>query len=102
MNWTGFDIDREKLFAEAEKRLVNRSKKMFFYYRNLDISTSSKGKLNFGIFRQQELYLDAVADAFRNGYEISYSGEIGRRDMIIIEGVYKSILAGKKVILNYY
>jgi glucose-fructose oxidoreductase len=98
--WTGFDIDREELFAEAEKGWFVGVKNVF-YYRNLDISTSSKGKLNFGIFRQQQLYLDAVADAFRNGYEISCSGEIGRRDMIIIEGVYKSIRIGKKVILNY-
>jgi predicted dehydrogenase len=72
-----------------------------FSYRNLNISTSAKGKLDFGIFRQQQRHMDGVAAAFRDNQPVSCDGELGRRDMVIIDGVYESIRTGKKVELKY-
>jgi glucose-fructose oxidoreductase len=72
-----------------------------FSYRNLNISTSAKGKLDFGVFRQQQRHMDGVAEAFRSGTEFTCTGEVGRRDMVIVEGIYESIRTGKKVQLKY-
>jgi len=72
-----------------------------FSYRNLNITTSAKGKLDFGVFRQQQRHMDGVAQAFRDEQPVTCSGELGRRDMVIIDGIYESIRTGKKVQLKY-
>jgi glucose-fructose oxidoreductase len=98
--WTGYDANRAEFRAEAAKGWIEGSKPVFSY-RNLNISTSAKGKLDFGIFRQQQRHMDGVAQAFRNGTEVTCTGEVGRRDMVIIDGIYESIRTGKKVELKY-
>ncbi|MFM9000676.1 MAG: hypothetical protein ACKORB_03510 [Opitutia bacterium] len=45
--------------------------------------------------------MDAVAAAFRDGTEVTCTGEVGRRDMVIVEGIYESLRTGKKVALKY-
>ena len=40
---------------------------------------------------------DAVCAAIRDGGEFTCTGELGRRDMVVIEGIYESIKTGKKV-----
>ena len=98
--WTGYDANRAEFRAEAAKGWFEGSRPVFSY-RNLNISTSAKGKLDFGVFRQQQRHMDGVAQAFRNGAEVTCTGEVGRRDMVIVEGIYESIRTGKKVELKY-
>jgi glucose-fructose oxidoreductase len=98
--WSGYDANRAELYAEGAKGWF-KGERPVFSYRNLNISTSTKGKLDFGIFRQQQRHMDGVADAFRNGTEVTCTGEVGRRDMVIIDGIYESIRTGKKVELKY-
>ncbi len=98
--WTGYDANRAEFLAEAEKGWF-KGERPVFSYRNLNISTSAKGKLDFGIFRQQQRHMDGVAQAFRDGTEVTCTGELGRRDMVIIDGIYESIRTGKKVELKY-
>jgi len=98
--WTGYDANRAEFRAEAAKGWFEGSKPVFSY-RNLNISTSAKGKLDFGVFRQQQRHMDGVAEAFRKGTEVTCTGEVGRRDMVIVEGIYESIRTGKKVQLKY-
>jgi glucose-fructose oxidoreductase len=98
--WTGYDANRAEFRAEAAKGWFEGSRPVFSY-RNLNISTSAKGKLDFGVFRQQQRHMDGVAQAFRNGTEVTCTGEVGRRDMVIVEGIYESIRTGKKVQLKY-
>lgn len=98
--WTGYDANRAELSAEAAQGWF-RGRQPVFSYRGLNIATSAKGKLDFGVFRQQQRHMDGVAAAFRDGLEIPCGGEIGRRDMVVIEGVYESVRTGKKVMLKY-
>ncbi len=98
--WSGYDANRAEIFAEAAKGWF-KGERPVFSYRGLNISTSAKGKLDFGIFRQQQRHMDGVAQAFRNGTEVTCTGEVGRRDMVIIAGIYESIRTGKKVELKY-
>jgi glucose-fructose oxidoreductase len=98
--WTGYDANRAEFLAEAEKGWF-KGERPVFSYRNLNITTSAKGKLDFGVFRQQQRHMDGVAQAFRDEQPVTCSGELGRRDMVIIDGIYESIRTGKKVELKY-
>lgn len=98
--WTGYNDNRALFHAEAAKGWF-KGEKPVFSYRNLNISTSAKGKLDFGVFRQQQRHMDGVVAAFRNGTEVTCTGEVGRRDMVIVEGIYESLRTGGKVGLKY-
>ncbi len=98
--WTGYDANRAEFHAEAAKGWF-KGERPVFSYRGLNISTSAKGKLDFGVFRQQQRHMDAVCAAIRDGGEFTCTGELGRRDMVVIGGIYESIRTGKKVELKY-
>jgi len=98
--WTGYDANRAEFRADAAKGWF-KGERPVFSYRGLNISTSAKGKLDFGVFRQQQRHMDAVCAAIRDGGEFTCTGEVGRRDMVVIEGIYESIKTGKKVDLKY-
>jgi len=98
--WTGYDANRAEFYAEAAKGWF-KGERPVFSYRNLNISTSAKGKLDFGVFRQQQRHMDGVAAAIRDGGTYTCTGEVGRRDIVIVEGIYESIRTGKKVALKY-
>jgi glucose-fructose oxidoreductase len=98
--WTGYNANRAEFLAEAPKGWF-KGERPVFSYRNLNISTSTKGKLDFGVFRQQQRHMDGVAAAFRDDQPLTVTGELGRRDMVVIAGIYESIKTGKKVELKY-
>ena len=98
--WTGYDANRAEFQATAPKGWF-KGERPVFSYRGLNISTSAKGKLDFGVFRQQQRHMDAVCAAIRDGGEYTCTAQVGRRDMVIIEGIYESIKTGKKVELKY-
>lgn len=97
--WTGYNENRGFFRAEAEKGWFEGAP--VFSYRNLKISTSAKGQLKFPVFRQQQRHMDGVAAAIRDNQPIEVSGELGRRDMVVIEGIYESIRTGRRVALSY-
>lgn len=98
--WSGYDANRADFFAEGAKGWF-KGERPTFSYRNLNITTSAKGKLDFGVFRQQQRHMDGVCAAFRDNQPLTVTGELGRRDMVIIEGIYASIRTGKRVELKY-
>jgi len=98
--WTGYDANRAEFTATAAKGWF-KGERPVFSYRGLNISTSAKGKLDFGVFRQQQRHMDAVCAAIRDGGDYTCTGEVGRRDMVIVEGIYESIRTGQKVALKY-
>jgi glucose-fructose oxidoreductase len=51
-------------------------------------------KLDYGIYRQQALQMDAIAMNIKNKEESKVSGEEGLRDMMVIAGIYKSLASG--------
>ncbi len=51
-------------------------------------------KLDYGIYRQQALQMDAIAMNIKNKEEPKVSGEEGLRDMMVIAGIYKSLASG--------
>jgi len=72
-----------------------------YSYRGLAGSTS-RGLMNFNPpVNQQARLMDAVAQSIIDGRPSPVSGEWGRRDMVIIEGTYKSAATGQRVELKY-
>ena len=98
--WSGYDANRAEFLATAPKGWF-KGERPVFSYRGLNISTSAKGKLDFGVFRQQQRHMDAVCAAIRDEGQFTCTAQVGRRDMVIIDGIYESIKTGKKVELKY-
>jgi len=72
-----------------------------FNYVGLQLNTSN-GKVAFPPYRQQTLQLDGIVQSILDKKDSIVPGELGRRDMIIIEGIYASAAAGgKRVELKY-
>ena len=68
-----------------------------FMYTNVQALTS-KGPLEFPRVNQQAKQMDDFAQCIREGRESIVSGEMGLRDMKIIEAIYASAAQdGKKV-----
>lgn len=67
-----------------------------FPYGNLKVATS-KGPLALNVPpSQQAIQIDDFARCIRENRESSVSGEMGRRDMLIIEAIYASAAQGGK------
>ena len=80
--------------AESDKGWVNLDPG--FGYRGIRASTS-KGPMPMAeVLSQQALQLDDFAQCVREGRESPVSGAMGRRDMVIIEAIYKSAAQGGK------
>ncbi|WP_420601334.1 Gfo/Idh/MocA family protein [Flagellimonas sp.] len=63
---------------------------------------TSNGKLNFPQESQQKLQMDDFAKHILFNQPNKAPGEMGKRDMIIVEAIYKSIVeGGEKVDLNF-
>lgn len=63
---------------------------------------SSKGEFDFPVINQQAAQMDGIAKVILDGRELPehISGDEGRKDMRIIEAIYKAAESGNKVILT--
>lgn len=91
----GLDLFR----AEAEKGWIEFAPA--FQYGGLKVATS-KGPLALNVPPSQQAgQIDDFARCIREGFESPVSGAMGRRDMIIIEAIYKSAAqGGKRIEIN--
>lgn len=65
-------------------------------YRNLKAATS-RGPLKFDRFNQQAAQLDDFAQCVLEGRETRVPGEMGRRDLRIVEAIYQAAATGQRV-----
>ena len=56
---------------------------------------------NFQNFSQQAKQMDGIAISIKNNQESIVPGEMGRRDMKIIEAIYKAMNTGKRVTIEW-
>lgn len=66
-----------------------------FMYTNV-LANTSKGPLTFPAVNQQAKHMDDFVTCIREGRESRVSGEMGLRDLKIIEAIYASAAAGGK------
>jgi glucose-fructose oxidoreductase len=71
-----------------------------FGYNGLRLNTSN-GPVTYPPMRQQTAQLDGIAQSIFDKKDSIVPGELGRRDMVIIEGIYQAAATGKRVELKY-
>jgi len=71
-----------------------------FGYNGLKVTTST-GPLDFPPTNQQAKHMDGICQSIAEGKASIVPGEMGRRDMVIIEGIYAAAQSGKRVELKY-
>jgi glucose-fructose oxidoreductase len=70
-----------------------------FSYRGIK-TTTSRGLIEFPTINQQAVQMDDFAACILAGRESIIPGEMGRRDMVIIEAIYEAARTGKRVELS--
>lgn len=82
--------------AAGDKGWIHFKEKAFTYRGT--VCETSRGVLNFQPFvNQQALQMDDFAICVRDGLESRVPGEMGRRDLTIIEAIYKAARTGEQV-----
>ena len=94
---TSYNDHANTFRAEGSKGWIEFVNDAFSY--RVGKVTTNKGDLNFPVVNQQALQIDDFADCIHTGRETEVGGEMGRRDMKIIEGIYESARTGQRVSL---
>jgi glucose-fructose oxidoreductase len=92
---TSYQHNSDTFRAEGAKGWID-FKEHAFTYRGMVVDTS-RGPLNFTPPNQQALQMDDFAQCILNGKKSRVPGELGRRDLAIIEAIYKAAETGKRV-----
>ena len=94
---TSYSKELDLLRAEAEKGWFELSPA--FEYGSL-AGTTTWGKMDFPNINQQAAQMDAFAKAINENKPTSVPGEMGRRDVRILQAIYKAMASGRKVSLS--
>ena len=96
---TSFSHSADYFRAEAPHGWIE-FKQHAFTYRGI-VAATSRGPLKFDPpVNQQALQMDDFADCILSGRDTPVPGEMGRRDIAIIEAIYEAARTGKRVVLN--
>lgn len=91
---TSYQHRADTFKAEGDKGWI-QFKEHAFTYRGLVVETS-KGPLTYIAPNQQALQMDDFASCLLNGKKSRVPGEMGRRDLVIIEAIYKAMASGQR------
>jgi glucose-fructose oxidoreductase len=91
---TSYAHNRNQFRAEGTKGWIE-FKQSAFMYNGLEVETS-RGPLQYGRTNQQALQMDGFAQCLLTGRPTPVPGEMGRRDMTVVEAIYASAAAGGK------
>jgi glucose-fructose oxidoreductase len=85
---TSYAHSRNQFRAEGAKGWIELKENAFMYY-GLEVETS-RGRLHYGKTNQQARQMDGFAQCLLTGQPTPVPGEMGRRDLAIIEAIYAS------------
>jgi glucose-fructose oxidoreductase len=92
---TSYQDSGDTFRADAARGWIDFKQKAFSYRGT--VCETSKGPLNFGPFvNQQALQMDDFAQCITTGRAMPAPGEMGRRDLAIIEAVYRAAATGQR------
>ncbi|MCF3650877.1 Gfo/Idh/MocA family protein [Synoicihabitans lomoniglobus] len=97
--YTSYNDNGNQFRAEAAKGWYQVGPA--FGYRGLKASTSARGELSFPPFNQQAAQMDDFALCVKENRESKVNGEMGRRDMCIIEAIYRAMASGRRELVRY-
>jgi len=92
---TSFNQSSNNFRAEGNKGWFEITRGAFSY--NGAVGQTSHGPLNFGWLNQQAAQMDDFADCVLNNRPTPVPGEMGRRHIEIITGIYEAARTGKTV-----
>jgi glucose-fructose oxidoreductase len=95
---TSYQHTSDHFKAEGPKGWIE-FKEHAFTYKGMVVETS-RGPLKFTPPNQQALQMDDFARCVQLNKPSRVPGELGRRDMVIIEAIYKAAETGRKVAVN--
>ena len=97
--FTSYQDSGDMFRAEAPRGWIDFKQKAFTY-RGV-VCETSKGVLNYGPFvNQQALQMDDFAQCVTTGRATPVPGEMGRRDLTIIEAIYRAAASGKRELVK--
>lgn len=92
---TSYQFSADTFRAEGAKGWIE-FREHAFTYRGMVVETS-KGPLNFTPPNQQALQMDDFAQCILQNKKTRVPGDLGRRDMVIVEAIYKAAATGKRI-----
>ncbi len=95
---TSYNENFGRFRAEGDKGWIELNPA--FGYGGLKVSSSKRGLSIAAVRSQQALQLDDFARCVREGRESRVSGEMGLRDMKIIEAIYTAARSGQRTVVK--
>jgi glucose-fructose oxidoreductase len=80
--------------AEAPRGWIDFKEKAFSY--KIGSVATSRGPLSYPAPNQQALQMDDFAHCIQSGRAPSVTGEMGKRDLVIIESIYRAMASGRR------
>jgi glucose-fructose oxidoreductase len=97
--FTSYNHSSDTFRAEGDKGWIEFKQKAFTYRGS--VVETSRGKLDYGPpVNQQARQMDDFAQCVRDGRESRVSGEMGRRDLAIVEAIYVAAETGKRTLVK--
>jgi predicted dehydrogenase len=93
---SSYSEERDSLRVETEQAVLELEPA--YAYRGLKAKVN--GKVAFNEFRQQARQMDAFAEAVLNRMENRVPGEMGLRDVRILQAIYEAARTGQKIKLS--
>lgn len=90
---TSYQQSADRFRAEGDKGWIDFKSRAFGYQVNPP--DTSRGPLNYPAPNQQALQMDDFAECIRTGRPSPAPGEMGRRDLAIIEATYRAAASGR-------
>jgi glucose-fructose oxidoreductase len=91
---TSYQQNFDHFRAEAPKGWIDFKEHAFGY--KVGAVETSRGPLNYPAPNQQALQLDDFAQCVQTGRATPVPGEMGRRDLTIIEAIYRAAASGRR------
>jgi glucose-fructose oxidoreductase len=92
---TSYQGSGDRFRAEGEKGWIEFKQQAFTY--NGCVVETSRGSLDYAYPNQQALQMDDFAQCILQNRTTPVPGEMGRRDLVIMEAIYKAAANGKKI-----
>lgn len=91
---SSYQQNHDQFRAEAPRGWIDFKRNAFSY--KIGAVETSRGPLKYPAPNQQALQMDAFAQAIQSGAALPVTGEMGRRDLVIIEAIYRAMASGRR------
>jgi glucose-fructose oxidoreductase len=95
---SSYQQNHDHFRAEAPRGWIDFKEKAFSY--KVAPPETSRGPLSYSAPNQQALQMDDFAQCIQTGRASLVSGEMGRRDLVIIESIYRAMASGQREVVK--